>query len=105
LAGKKRNKNRIKEQKKNMKKLLILLAFTLFTLGAYADVCHFGDANYDPIDCAAQNGTITGLPGMVGNANAVPVDGGASLLLASGLAMGTRKLRALRKARKEAKGK
>lgn len=86
-----------------MKKILAILAFSLLTYAAQADICHFGDFNYDPIDCAAQNGVISGLPANVGNVNAVPVDGGASILLASGIAMATRKLRARRKARKAAR--
>lgn len=83
-----------------MKKLFIILLLSFITAGAKADICNFGDFDYDPIDCAAANRSITGLPQNLPNATAIPVDGGASLLLAGGIAFGTRKLKALRDARK-----
>ena len=78
-----------------MKKVLFILALSF---GAYAanasGVCDPTDlVNYDAIDCAA--GTGSSQPGNP-NATAIPVDGGASLLLLGGVAYGTKRLKAIR---------
>lgn len=58
---------------------------------SYADVCNAADPDFDPVLCAA-GGSGSGGPGGAGSA-AVPVDGGASLLVAAGVAFAARKMK------------
>ncbi len=83
-----------------MKKLLTLVAFTLTFSAAHADICIPTDPDFDAADCAAAGGTVgtpigqaggPGSPGGPSPAN-VPIDGGLSILLAAGGAMGARRV-------------
>jgi hypothetical protein len=80
-----------------MKKLLTLAAFLLAVNVANADVCNPGDIDYDPVDCANLGGGPGGGPGGPGGPSGVPIDGGLSILLASGAAMGVRRVMQNRK--------
>jgi len=82
-------------------KKLILFAFVFCfwaVSSSRADVCIPGDPDFDAADCVAQGGTvgnpsgIGGGPGGGGPAsNGVPIDGGLSVMLAVGGALGARK--------------
>lgn len=83
-----------------MKKLFTLAVLVLAMSSARADVCVPSDPDFDPADCAAAGGTVgtpvgtgggPGSPGGPGPAG-VPIDGGLSLLLAAGGAMGARRV-------------
>jgi hypothetical protein len=88
-----------------MKKLLfsfILVAGFVFTApfvqNANADICVPSDPDYDLADCTANggvSGTPIGIGGGPGGSGGVPIDGGLSIMLAVGGALGARK--ALRK--------
>ena len=78
-----------------MKKLLISFCVVCFAVAtAKADICVPTDPDYDLADCLANGGTdgvpvgIGGGPGGGGN---VPIDGGLSIMLAIGGALGARK--------------
>ena len=84
-----------------MKKILALAAFLFAINAAYADVCVSTDGDFDPVECAANGGTV-GTPVGVSGAgpggpggpapSSVPIDGGLTMLLASGAAMGVRRV-------------
>jgi len=77
-----------------LKKLIILPAFMLLlTTGAFADPCNPDDADFNPSLCDGP-GSGTGSTDVP---SGVPLDGGASILLASGAVFGIKKLRANRK--------
>jgi len=84
-----------------MKKFLVLAALLFAFNAAYADVCISTDPDFDATDCAAAGGTVGvpsgvsgGGPGSPGGPapSSVPIDGGLSILLASGAAMGARRV-------------
>lgn len=84
-----------------MKKTILTLLAALSisaALPTYASVCDVGTLGYDAIDCAAL-GNANGNPGQGGAAATVPIDGGASLLIAGGFALGARKAKCLFNAR------
>ncbi len=85
-------------QKKTMKistiaKATLTMVVALWLPSAsYADVCVASDPDFDPVLCAA-GGSGSGAPGGAGGSAAVPVDGGASLLVAAGVAFAARKMK------------
>ncbi len=83
-----------------MKKLILFaFAFCFWAVSSSrADICVPGDPDFDAADCAANGGTpgtpigIGGGPGGGGPAsNGVPIDGGLSVMLAVGGALGARR--------------
>ena len=72
---------------------------------AFADICIPGDPDFDAADCSANGGTVGvagsggagGGPGGPPAPGDVPIDGGLSLLLASGAALGARRVFLARK--------
>jgi len=82
---------------KTLKVAAFALSFVVVSTVAQADPCVSGTPDFDAADCAALGGNIgtpVGTSGTPGGAGGVPVDGGASLLIAGGIAMGIRKMRA-----------
>lgn len=88
-------------------KKIVLFAFALCmmaSINSFADICISTDPDFDAADCAANGGTpgtplgIGGGPGG-GGAASVPIDGGLSIMLAVGGALGAR--RAFSKRKKE----
>lgn len=77
----------------------LVIGFVYLAPQAKADVCVPTDPDYDPVLCAA-GGSGSGAPGGAGGAAQVPVDGGASLLAAAGIAFAGRKFKAYRKNKK-----
>jgi hypothetical protein len=81
-----------------MKKFFLMVALLgAASFSANADVCNPADIDYDPIQCAATGGGAGGGPGGPGGPSGVPIDGGLSILLASGAAMGARRFMQARK--------
>lgn len=81
---------------KNIKVAAIALFLVATSTVAFADPCVPGDADFDAEDCAGLGGNVgtpVGQSGNPGGASGVPIDGGASLLIASGVAFGIRKMR------------
>ena len=78
---------------KNLQTLIKLLAFTatLFLIPVLANAQQVGEP-------------VSGGP-VPGSSTAVPVDGGASLLAASGIAYGIKRIRARKKAQSELKAR
>jgi hypothetical protein len=77
-----------------LKKLLVLPALLLLlTTSAHADPCNLDDPDFNPDLCNSPSGP-TGPP--VG----APIDGGASILLGSGIAIAAKKIRDSRKNKK-----
>ena len=76
-----------------LKKLFIVPALLLIiSTGAFADPCNPDDADFNPALCDGPgSGTTQDGP------NGVPLDGGASILLASGAGFAIKKLRNSRK--------
>ena len=80
-----------------MKKLIfsLLMSGLCFTATqVHADICVPGDPDFDAADCVAQGGSVgtpIGVGGGPGGGGAVPIDGGISLMLAVGGALGARK--------------
>jgi len=78
-----------------MKKLLISFCVVCFAVAtAKADICVPTDPDFDAADCVAQGGSVgtpIGVGGGPGGGGAVPIDGGISLMLAVGGALGARK--------------
>jgi hypothetical protein len=79
-----------------MKKFAISLSIlAFFAIGAAkADICVPGDPDFDAADCTANGGTIgtpIGIGGGPGGGGTVPVDGGLTVMLAIGGALGARK--------------
>jgi len=72
---------------KNIKVAAIALFLVATSSVAFADPCVPGDADFDAEDCAGLGGTEGTPVGQSGN------PGGASLLIASGVAFGIRKMR------------
>jgi hypothetical protein len=93
-----------------MKKfILFAFTFSMMALTSYADICVPGDPDFDAADCAANGGTpgtpigIGGGPGGGGPAsNGVPIDGGLSVMLAVGGALGARRAFSKKKKNEEA---
>lgn len=59
-----------------------------------ADICVPSDPDFDAGDCAANGGTVgnpIGIGGGPGGSGGVPIDGGLSIMLAVGGALGARK--------------
>ncbi len=91
-----------------MKKFLVSIV-VLTTLGfsmptfipqAKADICIPGDPDFDAADCVANGGTVgiaIGIGGGPGGGGTVPIDGGLSIMLAVGGALGARKALAKKK--------
>jgi hypothetical protein len=81
-----------------MKKLIftcLMAAFTALATQVRADICVPGDLDFDATDCVANGGTIgtpIGIGGGPGGGGAVPIDGGLSVMLALGGALGARKV-------------
>jgi hypothetical protein len=80
-------------------KKIVLFAFALCmmaSINSFADICITTDPDFDAADCTANGGTpgtpsgIGGGPGGGGPAS-VPVDGGLSIMLAVGGALGARR--------------
>ena len=95
------------KQTKKMKKFT-LFAFTFLALAsfnAFADICMPGDPDFDAADCAANGGTI-GVPinigGGPGGGGTAPIDGGLSIMLAVGGALGARRVFGKKKLQQEA---
>ena len=89
-------------------KKIVLFAFALSmmaSINSFADICIPGDPDFDAADCAANGGTpgtpigVGGGPGGGTASSAVPIDGGLSIMLAVGGALGAR--RAFSKRKKE----
>jgi len=77
-----------------LKKLLILPALLLLLgTAAYADPCNPDDPDFNPDLCGAPTGPTDPPVG-------APIDGGASILLGSGIAFAAKKLRDSRKNKK-----
>jgi len=77
------------------KKLLVLPAsLLLFSTLAYADPCNPDDVDFNPVICGVPSGGPNTPP--IG----APIDGGASILLGSGVAYAVKKLRDSRKNKK-----
>jgi hypothetical protein len=78
-----------------MKKLLISFCVVCFAVAtAKADICVPTDPDFDAADCAANGGTVgtpIGIGGGPGGGGNVPIDGGLSIMLAIGGALGARK--------------
>jgi hypothetical protein len=80
-----------------MKKLIfscLFVALSALATQVRADICVPGDPDYDAADCLANGGTIgtpIGIGGGPGGGGAVPIDGGLSIMLAVGGALGARK--------------
>ena len=81
--------------------LALSLALLAFTSIAKADNCDPNDPNYDAGSCVALGGT-PGVPGSAtqgggnsgpGAPEGAPIDGGASIMIAAGVAYGVKKLR------------
>lgn len=93
-----------------MKKfILFAFTFSMMALSSHADICVPGDPDFDAADCAANGGTpgtpigIGGGPGGGGPAsNGVPIDGGLSVMLAIGGALGARRAFSKKKKNEEA---
>ena len=75
-----------------MKKLISILALIItVSINSFAGVCDVGTLEYDAITCAAGS-NVAGNPGAGGpGAGAVPIDGGTSILILSGVVIGSRK--------------
>lgn len=94
-----------------MKKLILFaFAFCFWAVSSSrADICVPGDPDFDPADCAANGGTV-GTPlgtgggpgGGTASSNGVPIDGGLSVMLAIGGALGARRAFSKKKDEKEA---
>jgi len=92
-------------------KKIVLFAFALSmmaSINSFADICVASDPDYDEADCIANGGTlgVAGSSGVSGGgpgggtpSSAVPIDGGLSIMLAVGGALGAR--RAFSKRKKE----
>lgn len=82
---------------------LLSVASPVLVQTANADVCLPADVDFDAADCAAVGGTIGtpsgagGGPGGPTGPVGVPIDGGLSIMLASGAALGIRRFVAKRK--------
>jgi hypothetical protein len=78
-----------------MKKLLISFCVVCFAVAtAKADICIPTDPDFDAADCGANGGTVgtpIGIGGGPGGGGNVPIDGGLSIMLAIGGALGARK--------------
>jgi len=78
-----------------MKKFLISICVVFFAIAtAKADICIPSDPDFDAADCAANGGTVgtaIGIGGGPGGGGSVPIDGGLSIMLAVGGALGARK--------------
>lgn len=75
------------------KALLMLVLGMALPLASMADVCVPTDPDYDPVLCAL-GGSGSGGPGGAGpGPQAVPVDGGATLLAAAGMAYAAKRFR------------
>jgi hypothetical protein len=93
-----------------MKKLILFaFAFCFWAVSSSrADICVPGDPDYDEADCLANGGTIGtpfgagGGPGGGTQSNQVPIDGGLSIMLAVGGALGARRAFSKKKEEKEA---
>lgn len=76
-----------------LKAAFLFAAITVLPFASKADVCNPADPDYDQVLCDLQ-GPGSGGPGGGGPAPAgVPVDGGASLLMAAGAAYAVRRFR------------
>lgn len=83
-------------------KKIVLFAFALCmmaSINSFADICISTDPDFDAADCVANGGTVGsagssgisgGGPGGGGPAS-VPIDGGLSIMLAVGGALGARR--------------
>ena len=89
-------------------KKIVLFAFALCmmaSINSFADICISTDPDFDAADCVANGGTVgspSGIGGGPGGGTAssgVPIDGGLSVMLAVGGALGAR--RAFSKRKKE----
>ncbi len=95
-----------------MKKLILFaIAFCFWAVSSSrADVCVPGDPDFDAADCVANGGTVGvagsgpggGGPGGGTASNGVPIDGGLSVMLAIGGALGARRAFSKKKVEKEA---
>ena len=93
-----------------MKKLILFaFAFCFWAVSSSrADICVPSDPDYDEADCIANGGTpgtpfgTGGGPGGGTASNGVPIDGGLSVMLAIGGALGARRAFSKKKEEKEA---
>ncbi len=79
-----------------MKKFVVsLFALALLAYApAFADICVPADPDFDAADCVANGGVVgtpIGIGGGPGGGGSVPIDGGLSIMLAVGGALGARK--------------
>jgi len=68
---------------------------------SFADVCVTTDPDFDEQTCTQLGGTVgtpLGQGGSPGSPSGVPIDGGASILLAAGLGAAYKRLKAKKKA-------
>jgi len=81
-------------------KKIVLFAFALSmmaSINSFADICVTTDPDFDAADCAANGGTpgtpvgIGAGPGGGSPTSSVPIDGGLSIMLAVGGALGARR--------------
>lgn len=89
--------------KKFFLSFILVAGFAFTSQQAKADICVPSDPDYDLADCLANGGTSgtpIGIGGGPGGAGNVPIDGGLSIMLAVGGALGARK--ALRKKKENA---
>ena len=87
--------------KKIMKKYIfsfllisVLASSPVIIQKANADICVPGDPDFDAADCVAAGGTVgvaIGIGGGPGGGGNVPIDGGLSIMIAIGGALGARK--------------
>ena len=96
-----------------MKKLILFaFAFCFWAVSSSrADICVPADPDFDAADCLANGGTVGnagssgttgGGPGGGTTSNGVPIDGGLSVMLAIGGALGARRAFSKKKVEKEA---
>lgn len=78
---------------------MLVVGMMYLSTVAKADVCVPTDPDFDPVLCSA-GGSGSGAPGGAGGTAQVPVDGGASILAAAGIAYAGRKFKAFRKNKK-----
>lgn len=87
-------------------KKIVFFAFALCmmaSVNSFADICIPTDPDFDAADCAANGGTqgtpigIGGGPGGGSPSSSVPIDGGLSVMLAVGGALGARRAFSKRK--------
>jgi len=81
---------------KSVKVTLLSIALLSISFASKADVCVTTDPDFDEATCTQLGGTVgtpLGQGGSPGSPSGVPLDGGASLLVLSGVGYGIKQLR------------